>query len=115
VVVAIDPHPVYTRVGLDLLLVAPISFQEAVLGADISLPTFEGRITISVPPGTQGGTVFALRGRGVKTESGTGDLLVTVHIAVPTDLTAAERRRVAALPSEPVGDLRRSLFAAMNV
>lgn len=114
VVVAIDPHPVYTRSGLDLRVVAPISFQEAVLGADISIPTFDGGVSISIPPGTQGGTVFALRGRGVQAESGSGDLLVAVHIAVPTDLTAAERKRIATLPAEPVEDLRQSLFEAMN-
>jgi molecular chaperone DnaJ len=114
VVVAIEPHPVYTRVGLDLRLVAPVSFAEAVMGAEIRLPTFEGPITITVPAGTQGGAVFAVKGRGVRSGDRTGDLMVTVHITVPTGLTAAQQARLAGLPDGGAGELRSELLAAMD-
>jgi len=84
VTVHVQPHPVFTRQGDDLHMVASIGVHEAVLGARIDLQTFDGAITLRIPPGTQAGQRFRLRERGAPTASGgRGDLLVEVRIVLP--------------------------------
>ena len=76
----------------------PITYPEAVLGTDLSVPTLDGgRVTLRVPPGTRSGRTFRVRGRGVRTPRKEGDLLVTVEIVVPTSISEAERAAVEAL------------------
>ena len=75
----------------------PITFAEAALGAHISVPTLDGSVTLKVPPGTRSGKTFRVKGRGVPQSKGAGDLLVTVEVAVPQHLTAAERQAIEAL------------------
>ncbi len=89
VTVNVAPHPLFERSGKrDLRLVAPITFVEAVLGADISVPTLDGNVKLRIPPGTPHGKTFRVARRGVADAAGTaGDLLVVVEIAVPTNLT----------------------------
>ena len=71
---------------------------EAVLGADIKVPTITGSsITVRIPAGTPSGKVLRVRGRGVKTQTETGDLLVTVMVHVPTDPSADERALIESL------------------
>jgi molecular chaperone DnaJ len=78
----------------------PITFPEATLGADITVPTLNGEtVTLRIPPGTRSGKTFRVRGRGVEAGKRTGDLLVTVEVAVPQKLSAAERKAVEALGS----------------
>jgi molecular chaperone DnaJ len=114
VVVALDPHPVFSRAGLDLTIVIPVSFAEAVQGAELAIPTFDGPLGIALPAGTQGGTVFAVRGRGVRSGDDVGDLLVTVHITVPTDVSAEVVGRLSELPDGGASELRSMLFDAMD-
>ena len=114
VVVAVDPHPVYTRSGLDLHIVVPISFREAVLGATMLVPTFQGPLQLTIPAGTQGGSVFAVRGRGVASAGETGDLLVTVHITVPTALGDDQLAHLELLPTGDARQLRDALLASMD-
>jgi molecular chaperone DnaJ len=98
VVVRVAPHPVFGRSGDDLTVTVPITFPEAALGAQVQVPTLDGSpVTIKVPPGTRSGRTFRVRGRGIATPKRTGDLLVTVEVAVPAKLSRDERKAVEAL------------------
>jgi molecular chaperone DnaJ len=95
--VRVGSHPVFGRKGRHLTLEVPITFAEAALGANIAVPTLEGKVTLRVPPGTQTGRTFRVSGRGVKAPSGTGDLLVTVTVRVPESPTDEQRDLIAKL------------------
>jgi len=98
VVVFVAGHPLFGRRGNDLTLAVPITFPEAVLGAEITVPTLDGpTVTLRVPPGTRSGRTFRVKGRGVPAAAALGDLLVTVEVAVPGALSDAEREAVEAL------------------
>ncbi len=95
--VHVAPHPVFTRRGKrDLGITVPVTFVEAALGATIEVPTLEGTTRIRIPPGTPGGKTFRVRGRGVETADGKGDLLVTVEVTVPRELTDEQRELLQA-------------------
>lgn len=84
VTIEIASHRAFTRVGDDVLLTLPIKLDEAVLGAKVRMPTPEGTVSLSVPPGTASGKMFRLKGRGFRRLDATrGDLLVTVQIDIP--------------------------------
>jgi len=91
VLVHVRPHELFTRDDDNLLLTLPVSFTEAALGADIRVPTLNGPVTVRVPAGTPSGRMLRVRGRGVPYRSaigeGSGDLLVTITISVPTSLS----------------------------
>jgi molecular chaperone DnaJ len=94
VVIAIKPHPVFTREGSHLICEAPIGFAKAALGGTLEATTLEGKpITIKVPPGTPYGKVFKLRGHGLPDMQGRGrgDLLVRIKVVVPTKLSARQK------------------------
>lgn len=94
----VERHELFRMEGRDLRLTVPITFAEAALGADITVPTIEGQpVKVRLPAGTRTGRTFRVRGRGVVTAKATGDLLVTVEVAVPTTLSDAERAAVQAL------------------
>jgi molecular chaperone DnaJ len=98
VVVRVRAHDYFGRSGRDLTLTVPVTFPEAALGADVTVPTLEGEsVKIRLPAGTRNGRTFRVKGRGVTTKKGTGDLLATVEVAVPAKLSAAERKAVEAL------------------
>jgi len=84
-------HPLFERSGKDLNVRVPISFTEAALGANITAPTLDGKVTLKVPPGTSSGKTFRVGGRGVETPKGTGDLLVTVDVEVPEQISPEQR------------------------
>jgi len=84
-------HPIFARSGADLQMTVPISYTEAALGADITVPTLGGKVTLRVPPGTSNGKKFRVTGSGIETAKRTGDLLVTVEVRVPPDLGDDER------------------------
>jgi molecular chaperone DnaJ len=96
VVVSVAPHPLFGRSDKHLTITVPITYPEAVLGADIRVPTLDGDpVTVRIPPGTRSGRTLRVKGRGVTPASGTtGDLLVTVEVAVPSSISDAERRVV---------------------
>ena len=88
--VTVRPHPVFQREGLNLRVDVPVTFVEATLGSTIEVPTLGGDpVKLRIAPGTPSGRVLRVKGRGVATAKGTGDLLATVHVAVPNHLTAA--------------------------
>jgi molecular chaperone DnaJ len=95
VTVRVAPHRLFGRQGANLSLRVPVTFAEATLGADIRVPTLDAEpVTLRIPAGTPSGRTFRVRGRGVL---GTGDLLVTVDVAVPRKLSEEQRQAVAAL------------------
>lgn len=98
VVVSVAAHDVFERAGNNLTVTVPISFAEAALGTKVSAPTIDGNsVTLKVPAGTQSGRTFRVKERGVATKKKTGDLLVTVQVEVPTELTDEQRAAVEAL------------------
>ena len=104
VVLAVAPHKLFEREGNDLYLDIPISFSQAALGDEITVPTLEGKVSYKVPAGTQPGTVFRLRGKGVVDVHGgrKGDLYVKVTIEIPTKLNSEQKKIVKEL-GEKVG------------
>jgi molecular chaperone DnaJ len=96
VILHVKPHDVFQRDGDDLLCEVPVSFVAAALGADIEVPTLTGQAQIRIPAGTQTGTVFRLKGKGVRNVEGYGhgDLHVRVHVEVPTHLNAAQKQKL---------------------
>jgi len=109
VVVRVAAHALFQRKGRDLTLTVPVTFPEATLGADITVPTLDGApVTLRVPPGTRSGRTFRVKGKGVGGPKGIGDLLVTVEVAVPSNLSSAERKAVEALQAASNGDSPRA-------
>jgi molecular chaperone DnaJ len=106
VVVHVTPHRVFGRSGDNLTLSVPVSFAEAALGAEVKVPTLDGPpVTLRLPAGTANGRTFRVRGKGATHRDGTrGDLLVTVQVAVPTELGAEARSAVEALRDATAGD-----------
>ncbi len=96
VVLHVRPHEIFQRDGDDLLCEVPVSFVQAALGADIDVPTLDGKGAIRIPAGTQSGTMFRLKGKGVKNIQGygAGDLHVRIHVEVPTHLSAAQKAKL---------------------
>jgi molecular chaperone DnaJ len=96
VVLHVKAHAIFQRDGDDLLCEVPVSFVQAALGAEIEVPAIDGKAAIKVPPGTQPGTMFRLRGRGVKNVQGYGhgDLHVRINVEVPTHLSAAQKAKL---------------------
>jgi molecular chaperone DnaJ len=102
VVINVMPHPKFQRVDSDLLLESSISFTQAALGAELEVPTLSGRAKIKVPAGTQTGTIFRLRGKGMPRLQGigAGDLHVKVKIKTPTTLTERQKQLLEAYAAE---------------
>ncbi|HWW02868.1 MAG TPA: molecular chaperone DnaJ [Candidatus Acidoferrum sp.] len=96
VVLHVRPHEIFQREGDDLLCEVPVSFVQAALGADIDVPTLDGKGAIKLPAGTQSGTLFRLKGKGVKNIQGygSGDLHVRIHVEIPTHLSAAQKTKL---------------------
>ena len=94
-VVNVRPHPRFKRDGDDLSLEMPIDLYTAVLGGEASVQTFDGALSLKIPPETQDGRTFKLRGQGMphlREPGGRGDLLVKVHVRIPQDLSPEEKR-----------------------
>jgi molecular chaperone DnaJ len=111
VVVHVSDHGLFGRRGEDLTLTVPITFPEAVLGTTLTVPTLDGNVTLKVPAGTASGRTLRVRGRGVPGRGRSGDLLVTVEVAVPQRLSAEAERAVKTLDAE-LGDPRPQITAA---
>lgn len=108
VVLNILPHPKFQRMDSDLLLEMPLSITQAALGSELEVPTLNGRAKIKVPAGTQTGSVFRLRGKGMPRLQGigSGDLHVKVKIKTPTALTERQKQLLEALATE-LGEKKR--------
>lgn len=95
--VVVGSHPRFTRDGLDLRTSVTVPFTTAALGGRTRVATLDDPVTIRVPAGTQPGRVMRVRGRGVDVGNRKGDLLVTIDVAVPTELSDDQRAAVEAL------------------
>ena len=91
--VTVKPDPVFERDGFDVWVHEPITFSQAVLGAEITVPTVDGKVAYTIPEGTQSGTKFRLRGKGIQylNGRGRGDQYVVVDVEIPKKLTKAQR------------------------
>ena len=115
VVLHLKAHEIFQRDGDDLLCEVPVSFVQAALGAEIQVPTLGEKATIKVPAGTQPGTMFRLRGKGVKNVQGYGhgDLHVRITVEVPTHLTGTQKAKLedfAESCDESVNPISKSFF-----
>lgn len=96
VVLHVKPHDIFERDGADLICDVPMTFATAALGGEIEVPTLTGKAIVKIPPGTQPGTVFKLKGRGMPTlnNGAPGNLFVRAKLEVPTKLNAEQRRKL---------------------
>ena len=103
--IKVTDHSLFKREGADIVISVPISFPQAVLGASIEVPTLDGKVVMKVPPGTQSGKVFRLRGKGIPVYGGygKGDQLVTVIVEVPQQISRRQRKLITDLAQE-IGD-----------
>ena len=103
--------PLFERRGSDLVIEVPVTYAEAALGADVEVPTPDGRVSLKVPAGTQDGKLLRIRGQGAPklNGGGKGDLLTRVRVVVPTKLTKAEREAIEALQKASTRDVREKL------
>jgi molecular chaperone DnaJ len=115
--VKVAPHPVFVRTGDDVAVTVPITIPEAVLGAEISVPTPQGSsITVKIPENTPNGKTFRVRGHGVQRSDGTqGSLLVTVTLSLPTAMEEQARDAVRLLADATQGySPRQAVFDRMR-
>ncbi|MDO4989389.1 MAG: DnaJ C-terminal domain-containing protein, partial [Eubacteriales bacterium] len=113
--VIVRPHARFERDGTSVLLEQEISYAQAVLGAEVEVPTLDGKVKLTIPEGTQPGAVFRLRGKGIPylRGSGRGDQFVSVTVKVPKNLTGSQKellRQFAASMGELDGDAGRGVF-----
>lgn len=107
ITVLVQPHARFERDGASILLDQEISFSQAALGAEVEVPTLDGKVKLNIPEGTQSGTTFRLKGKGVPflRNGGRGDQFVTVNVAVPRSMTSTQKnalRRYAETMGETV-------------
>jgi molecular chaperone DnaJ len=114
VTVHVEPHKLFGRSGDDLTLTVPITFAEAALGTTLRVPTLDGSVALKIAPGTPSGRTLRVRGRGVSRRGGTGDLLVTVEVAVPTHLDDAGRQALEQFAATQPDDPRPDITAALG-
>ena len=109
ITVSIAPHPLFAREGADLRLELPIALYEAVLGAKVRVPTLDGAVELAIPPGTNSGRTFRLKGKGFPAKNGRGDLLAAVRIMLPeggdAELDELMRKWRATKPFDPRTDM----------
>jgi molecular chaperone DnaJ len=102
IVISVRPHAIFEREGDDLYCEVPITYAEATLGAEIDIPTLEGKQKFTIPEGTQPGTQFTLRGKGVSRVNNPkirGNLYVTVVIEVPKNLNTEQKELLSRFAS----------------
>lgn len=106
VVIAVQEHPLFSRHDNDLYCDVPVGFVQAALGAELEIPSLSGMMKLKIPPGTQSGSEFRLRGKGVPSlrGHGRGDLIVRIVVEVPTRLTMKQRELLEAYAELENGD-----------
>ncbi|MEM4262435.1 MAG: molecular chaperone DnaJ [Thermoplasmata archaeon] len=105
VIVHVAPHHQFLRDGNDLLIEVPVTISQAALGDEVKIPTMDGNAMLTIPPGTQSGTIFRLRGRGMPDVAGRGrgDILAKVVVSIPKRLTREQKNLLKQL-DESLGD-----------
>ncbi|MGH8962303.1 MAG: molecular chaperone DnaJ [Jatrophihabitantaceae bacterium] len=115
VTVHVRAHALFGRSGDDLTLSVPITFTEAALGTTLRVPTMDGSVALKIAPGTPSGRTLRVRGRGVPKKGRSGDLLVTVEVAVPQKLSGEAREALQRYAAAQVDDPRPQITAALPV
>jgi DnaJ-class molecular chaperone len=109
IVTRVREHPYFRREDLDILLDVPLSLSEALLGTKVTVPTLDGPVTVTVPPGTSSHAKLRIKGRGIEREGEKGDQFCVIKIVVPRDLDDEDREAVKRLeakhPPSPRADL----------
>ena len=105
ITITVRPHELFRREGTSVLCEAPITFTQAVLGAELEIPTIDGKVKYTLPEGTQSGTTFRLKGKGIPELNGRGrgDQYVTVYIETPRNLNREQKEALKKF-AESVGD-----------
>lgn len=117
--IRVKPHPIFMRDGYNVICEVPITFTQAALGAELDIPTLEGTIKYSIPEGTQTGTVFRLRSKGIRhlRSNSKGDQFVKVNVEVPTKLSGKQKdllRQFAEISGDEVFEQRKNFFKKMK-
>jgi len=120
IVIAVRPHEIFRREGTSVLCEAPITFTQAVLGAELEIPTIDGKVKYSIPEGTQSGTTFRLKGKGIPGLNGRarGDQYVTVYIETPRNLNREQKealRKFSDTLGESNYEQRKSFFGKFKL
>lgn len=99
VVITVKKHAIFSRKGYNVYCTVPITFVEAALGAEIDVPTIDGKVTLKIPEGTQVGTMFRIKSKGIQhlNDSGCGDHYVDVELEVPKNLNSQQKKAVEEL------------------
>ena len=113
VTVQVTADDLFGRSGDDLTLTVPITFPEATLGTTLRVPTLDGAVSLKVPAGTSSGRTLRVRGRGVPRRGKTGDLLVTVEVAVPKNVNGPAREALEKFAAAQTEDPRPHITAAL--
>ncbi len=106
IVIKVEPSKIFKRKNFDLYVQVPISFTTAVLGGKVKVPLIDDTMEYTIPDGTQSGKVFFVRGKGIKTSRGTGDLYIEVVVEVPTKITKEQKKILESL--EDVSDIKQT-------
>jgi molecular chaperone DnaJ len=114
VTVHVESHKLFGRSGDDLTLTVPVTFAEAALGTTLRVPTLDGSVGVKIAPGTPSGRTLRVRGRGVARRGHTGDLLVTVEVAVPQHLDRSAREALETFAARQADDPRPHITAALG-
>ena len=106
IVIKVEPSKIFKRKNFDLYVQVPISFTTAVLGGKVKVPLIDDTMEYTIPDGTQSGKVFFVRGKGIKTSRGTGDLYIEVVVEVPTKITKEQKKILESL--EDASDIKQT-------
>ena len=109
IVTRVKPHPYFRREGLDVLVDVPVSVYEAMLGTKVEVPTLEGPVTLTIPPGASSGAKLRIKGRGVERGEEKGDQFVVVKVVVPKSLDDEGRELVKRLAEKAPVNARADL------
>ncbi|MDE6059108.1 MAG: molecular chaperone DnaJ [Clostridia bacterium] len=90
----VEPHKIFKRKNMDLYIDLPVPFQTAALGGTVQVPGLDDTFAYTIPEGTQNGTTFTVRGKGIKSRNGTGNLYLRVFVEVPTKLTKEQKKKL---------------------
>ncbi len=118
--ISVRPHPLFERQGNDLICRLPVTYSQAALGATVQVPTLDGPIDHEIPPGTQPGALFRLRGLGMpdpRGRGGKGSLIVQALLEVPTSLDTRQEellRELAELEHADVSEHRKTFFEKLR-
>ena len=109
ITVTVAPHPIFERDGANLRLELPVTLYEAVLGGKVRVPTLDGAVELAIPAGTSSGRTLRVKGKGLPSKDGTGDLYATVRIVLPErsdpELEALMRQWRDGKPYDPRRDM----------